>query len=404
MKKKQGKVVFQMGIIKALAKNRLFVAGLFIPIIFQLVYFSFAIPAVYSGDTGVFNLKIAIVNEDTVMGNQIAGQLVKTLPFKTESSADLKKSLEDMDNGDCNMVIHIGGDFTARLQQGDARISYYIDQAASSMTKQLMETTAKSINQTLNDNAFNTIKDTIKQNSLASLGKAGLPAAVVESLGTAFGQAFNALKASPIYADIQKVHSSDGFVKTALPLFIFLTYFVGGVILAITHSLAYKSVSTQVSRGKLYLTSLVINIVYSLIIPGLAMSFIAGFNITLNQGSLATWMLLSVGFFTFISLFQMLFRWLGLIGYGAFVLILFPLQLVSSGLIYAREMLPAFYRFIADYLPATYFGGGILNVTYGTSLSWNIGILLLMAAIFIAAAALALLKNTKQPTKNVGVS
>jgi uncharacterized phage infection (PIP) family protein YhgE len=386
-----------MSFIKALFKNRLFLLGLFVPILFQLVYFSFAIPAVISGDTGVFNLKIAIVNEDTVTGNQIAGQLSKTLPFKTETSADLNKSLEDMDNGDCNMVIHIGGDFTAKLQQGNAQISYYINQAAPSMTKQLMEATAKSISQTLNDNAFNTIKETIKQNSLASLSKTGLPAAAVESIGNSFGQAFGALKSSPIYADILKVQNSDGFVKTALPLFIFLTYFVGSVILAITHSQAFKAVGDQVSRGKLYLTSLIINIVYSLVIPGIVIAFIAGFNISFNQGLFATWMLLSVGLITFISLFEMLFIWLGLIGTGLFVLILFPLQLVSSGLIYAREILPAFYRVIGDYLPATYFGGGILNVTYGTSLSFNTGILLLMAAIFIVISALALLKKTKNP-------
>jgi uncharacterized phage infection (PIP) family protein YhgE len=384
-----------MNIIRMLLKNKLFLLGLFVPILFQLVYFSFAIPAVNSGDTGVFNLKIAIVNEDTVMGNQIAGQLAKTLPFKTELSSNLDNSLEDMDNGDCNMVIRIPGDFTATLQQGNAQISYYINQAAPSMTKQLMETTAKSINQTLNDNAFNTIKETITQNSLASLSKTGLPTATVESIGNAFGQAFGALKSSPIYGDIQKVHISDGFVKTALPLFIFLTYFVGGVILAITHSQAFKAVSGQVSRGKLYLTSLIINIVYSLVIPGIIIAFIAGFNISFNQGLFATWMLLSVGLITFISLFEMLFSWLGLIGTGLFVLILFPLQLVSSGLIYAREMLPAFYRVIGDYLPATYFGGGILNITYGASLSWNIGILLLMAVIFIVVSALALLKKTK---------
>ena len=98
-----------MGTIRALFKNRLFLLGLFVPILFQLVYFSFAIPAVNSGDTGVFNLKIAIVNEDTVTGNQIAGQLTQTLPFTTETSTGLNQSLEDMDNGDCNMVIRIPG-------------------------------------------------------------------------------------------------------------------------------------------------------------------------------------------------------------------------------------------------------------------------------------------------------
>jgi uncharacterized phage infection (PIP) family protein YhgE len=105
-------------------------------------------------------------------------------------------------------------------------------------------------------------------------------------------------------------------------------------------------------------------------------------------------MMLSLGFFTFVSLFEMIFSWLGVIGAGAFVLILFPLQLVSSGLLYPREILPAFYTAIGDYLPATYFASGVMKTTYGaTSLGGDFGILALMAGIFVVVTALALFKK-----------
>ncbi len=393
-----------MSVIRTLFKNKLFLAGLLIPLVWQIVYFSIAIPAVNEGDTRIFDLKIDIVNEDAVMGSQIADQLGKTLPFKTEVSSELAQSLEDMDNGNCNMVIHIAGDFTARLQQGGAQIAYYINQAAPSMTKQLMEATAKSINQTLNESAFNTIKETIQKKSLASLSQSGLPEDTVTAIGNAFSQAFAALKASPIAADMQKVNDSEGFAKTALPLYIFLTYFIGSVIMTITHSLAFNSIAARYSKGELYLTGLVTNIIYSLIVPGIVISFAAGFDISFNQGLAAAWFLLSIGLFTFLSLFQMFSNWLGTIGTGVMVLLLFPLQLVSSGLIYAREILPAFYEVAGVYLPATYFGSGMLDVIYGPSVSGNVGILLLMSAIFIAVSALALFKKTKNTVGPIGIA
>ncbi len=385
-----------MSTLKTLFKNKLFLLGLLIPIIWQVVYFSIAIPAVNHGDTGVFNLKVTVVNEDAAAGRQIAGQLSTVLPFQTGTSDGLEKALEDMDKGDGAMVIHIPGDFTTGLQQGKAQVAYYINQAVPSMTKQLMETAARTINEALNANAFTMIKDNIQQNIGPALGKMGLPEATVKGIGQALAQAFSALKASPVYADIQKVNDNEGFVQTAFPLYIFLTYFIGSVVLAVTHSQAYKAAGAQISQGKLYLTSLVVNIIYALIIPGIVIAFAAGFGVTFSEGWLASWMLLALGLFTFISLFQMLFKWLGLIGTGVMILLLFPLQLISSGLIYPREILPAFYRAAGDYLPATYFADGILKATYGgTTLPGIYGALALMAVIFMAVTALALLRKNR---------
>jgi uncharacterized phage infection (PIP) family protein YhgE len=385
--------------LKALFRNRLFLVGLLIPLVWQAVYFSIAIPAINKADEGINNLKIAIVNEDTVMGGQIAGQLSKTLPFNTEISSDLQKALDEMNDGDYKMVIYIPADFTAGIQQGAAKITYNINQAVPSTTKQIMETAATTINQVLNNNVFSTLKETIKQNSVNGLSKAGLPPAATESIGQAFTKAFDALKNVPVNADVRKVNNAEGFTSTVLPLFIFLTFFIGGVAYAITHSLAYRQIAAQSSKNKLFLTSLIINAVYSMMIPFVVISFGAGFSIVFSQGTFVMWLLLSTGFFCIISLFQMFFRWLGIIGAGLFVLILFPLQLISSGFMFPTEVLPSFYRAIAEYLPATYFGSGILKVTYGgASTGADFGILWMMAAVFVALTALALLKKNSKKT------
>lgn len=390
-----------MEILKKVLKNKIFWAGIFLPLIFQAVYFSIAIPAIQDGNTGINNLKIAIVNEDSVMGNQVAAQLGKSLPLKTEVTSDLAGSLDSMNNGDCSMVLHIAADFTAKVQQGNAQITYYINQAAPSMTKQLMERMALSINQTLNENAFNVIKNSLKQNSIAALGQAGLPDSLSAVIGANLSKAFDSLKYTSISSDIQKTNNAEGFIQTVFPFFAFLTYFVSCILVTVLHTLVFNKFEGGFSRRKIFLVRLITNIAAALIMPCIVIGIAAAFGIPFSQGTFTAWMLFSVGFFTLISLIQMFSIWFGIPGMGAGALILFPLQLVSSGLMYSREILPPFYSVISSYLPSTYFGDGMIKIFYGNlSVSKDVRILLLMSAIFIIISALSLLKPKNTPVKS----
>jgi uncharacterized phage infection (PIP) family protein YhgE len=383
-----------MGIFKKLGKNRLFILGLLIPLIFQIVYLCIAIPAVKDGNTGVQNLKIAIVNEDKILGSQVAGQLSKILPFKTEVSSGLSGSLDSMNNGDYNMVVYIAPDFTAKSQQGSGQISYYINQSAPSMTKQVMERTALSINQSLNEISFNEIKNTIKESSVSALGQAGLPAPAVSAISVNLNQAFDRLKYISISSDIQKVNNADGFIQTVFPFFIFLMYFVGCLIMTGLQSEVFKSLRKEYSQSKILLSKLVINIAASLVVPCIVIGLAAFFFIPFALGLPATWLLLSVGFFTFLCLLQVFSDWFGIPGMGLAALILFPLQLLTSGLMYSQEILPAFYSAISDYLPATYFGDSMIKMFYGgPSISKDVWILLLIAVICIIISLFTIFKK-----------
>jgi hypothetical protein len=266
-----------------------------------------------------------------------------------------------------------------------------------------METAARNINQALNETTFNNLKDTVANNTAAALGQTGLPAEVVAKLTANLEKAFTSLKYTPVTGDIRKVNNAEGFIQTAFPLYIFLTYFIGSVMMTFAHSWIFKSLGSRFSRSQLFLTGMGINAIYSMLIPLIVVLFVAGFGISFNQGFAGTWLLLAAGLFTFLSLFQMFFKWLGLPGMGIMVFILFPLQLVASGLMYSREILPAFYAVTGDYLPATYFGSGIIKIFYGGhSVAGDIGILLLMAGIFIVVTALALLKKEKTVPQTTG--
>ena len=384
-----------MNIFGKLFKNKLFWGGILVPVLFQLVYLCIAIPAIKDGNNRISEFNIAIVNEDALLGREIAAHLLQILPFKTEASPDLNASLEAMNDGDFNMVIHIAADFSAKVQSGGAGISYYINQAAPSMTKQVMEGAAASINQILNEQAFENIKAILAANSAAALSQAGLPENVLNMISAQIGQAFDALKYINIEADIRKVNDAEGFALGVLPFFIFLVYFVGSIIMTVLHVLAYKPLNGEFSRWKILTSQLITNIVVSLALPGIVIGIIAAFGIPFSLDLWIIWGLLSIGFFTLLYTIQAFTNWFGFPGL-AVIVILFPLQLVSAGLIYAREILPAFYVTAADYLPATYFGNGLLKGFYGGgSVSQDIYILLIMAAVMLLLSSLSVFKKNK---------
>ncbi len=384
-----------MNIFNKLIRNKLFWGGIIVPVLFQVVYLCIAVPAIKDGNDRMNGFNIAIVNEDRMLGQEIAAHLIQVLPFKTEDSPDLNASLDAMNDGKLNMVIHITADFTAKVQSGEARISYYINQAAPSMTRQVMEGAATGINQILNEQAFENIKEVLAANSAAALSQTGLPENILELISMQMTQAFNSLKYINIEADIRKVNNAEGFAQGVLPFFIFLVYFVGCIIMTVLHVLAYKPLGSEFSRWKILFSLFTTNIVVSLAIPGVVIGIISAFGIPFNLDIWIIWGLLSLGFFTLLYTIQAFTNWFGFPGM-AVIVILFPLQLVSSGLIYAKEILPAFYSAVGDYLPATYFGNGILKSLYGgSSVSQEICILLIMAVVMLLLSSLSVFKKNK---------
>jgi len=380
--KSEEKVV--MGIIRKVLRSRLFLVGLLVPLIFHTIFLSIVIPALKDGNTNIANLKVAVVNNDQTLGVSVAGKLIEKLPYKTETSTNLADSLEAMNDNEYNMVIHIPDNFTALCQQGEGDISYYINQTAPSMTKQAMEVTATRINQLLNEAAFASTKDVITQQIDAGLGSAGLPEQAVTALKNNISQALESLNYNSIAGDIRKVNNSDGFPQTVFPFLLFLIYFIGSILMTALHTQVFNALKNDYAKPKLFLVRLSVNIIASFIVPGIAVGLIEAFNIPFSIGTAGAWWVLTVGFFTLTLMVQMFCDWFGTIGMGVAVLFLFPLQLVTSGLIFSREILPAFYESVRNVLPSTYFGQGMLKMFYGgASISGDIGILLLMSGIFI---------------------
>lgn len=145
------------------------------------------------------------------------------------------------------------------------------------------------------------------------------------------------------------------------------------------------------------LAQLGVNIMVSLVIPCIVIGMAAGFDVPFALGTGTTWLILSVGLFTLLYGLEMFGNWFNVPGIGLAVIVLFPLQLVTSGLVYSKEILPSFYSGISGWLPATYFGDAMFKAFYGgPSVSGDIWVLLLMALVFVIVSGVALFLPGKE--------
>lgn len=607
-----------MADLKRLVQKKMFIAGILIPVVIQLVFLYIVVPALDKADDRISNMKVVIVNKDTDVGAEIASKLSKELPFKTDIQTDLDTALGGMENNKYSAIFYIPESFSEDIKEGNAKLTYYINQAAPSMKKQILDSAIKNVNEKVNENVFNTIKgkiqenmqtqlsnfripdstvdamkenigkgiDTMKTNAIKGMGeqlsnftipasvsgslednlgkgidmmklnvlkgmqqqladfkmpesamnpvkgniekgldafkentlkginlqlsnanvdeaakkaiadnigkgidtlkvnmlagiqqqvsdfqipeaavdtmqasinkgfdtikaqalagikkqmsnfslpesavisiKAGLgkgfdimkenavkgiedqianfqmPASTMDTVKEKIGEAFEVLQYNTVASDVVLVNNSEGFIQTILPFFIFIVYFISSVAVSMLLISMYKPLRDTYSKWPLFINRLIISTVVSLIVPIAVFIIIWSFNIPYNVNTASLWLLLSAGFFAFMLLAQFLADLFSQKGAAPFLLILFPLQLITSNLMFPKEVLPGFYGWVRSFLPSSYFGSGIIKALYGgTSLFPDAGILLLMAVIFAAVSCICVIVPDKKHTAKI---
>ena len=128
-----------MKTLKNFFKHRETFIGIATAFAFLLIFFCVWMTA-YDGVTDrVDQLKVGLVNEDKQMGTTIEENLEKNLPFKVKSYGSVAHAKEDMDERNLDMVIQIPANFSSLLKENNnVEIKYFINQANSSLTKQIM--------------------------------------------------------------------------------------------------------------------------------------------------------------------------------------------------------------------------------------------------------------------------
>ncbi|MEE6450703.1 ABC transporter permease [Gottfriedia acidiceleris] len=237
-------------------------ATIFMGIFYAIAMLGIYLPGYAAIPGNIDKLPIAIVNDDGgEYGAKIADQLQKKLPFK-EIKTDLtnKHALNDLEQNDLGLVVHIPETFSADLQKGEvsSSIDFTINQAGATTVSSTMNSVVKEINNQLSTQFS-------QQTAQGVLMKFNVPKEQAAELAKKIETAYVGKVVT-----INKV--PDGMNNNMLPMFLTLAGYTGAMIGAMQLVGAFKESRGKASKKRLFtyvqLTALLVAVVSSLIALG----------------------------------------------------------------------------------------------------------------------------------------
>jgi uncharacterized phage infection (PIP) family protein YhgE len=402
-----------MRVLKSFFKQKETMLGIAAAIAFQLIF----VIVWLTGYNGVYDrtdqFTIGIVNEDTVIGKEITNELENSGLFQVAKFEKLSEAKQELDERNVNMLIHLPNQMLGQLKENmNITIDYYINQSAPTLTKQMMEKAANRVNDELNQKITETINAQLAKNIPEMVAEKsqnpemGAMAKNIASQVVALVQENTQI--TPVKANVVKTNDKEGFAITMVPLLIVLASYISAMLISQYLQLANGHLISEYARSSLFIGRQIINILLAIGISLLTVCLMYMFDIELDYNFFTLWGIQAILLFSFLAIsqvFVMLFGNPGMV----FNIALTATQIVSSGAIVPRELLPSFYNRLGDLLPATYGVNSYFSLIYGGgNLSSDIKhliviiVILLVIAIIIQFAYhfLNKLKSTKTSALN----
>lgn len=390
--------------LQAFFKKKETYLGIIAALAFQMIFFSVWLTAYDGVMDRTDQLKVAVINEDQAIGEQISDMIEKEAPFDITQVHDFKKVQKEMDQREWNMVIHIPDTFSRTIQNKEqTTIHYYINQSNPTLSKQMMETAATTMTKTINDEVFVQIQKEMADDLPKAVAAESPDAEVAEQMaGVIIKEIQDISNVNIVHPSITKTNDVEGFKTAMIPLMVVLASFIGAMILSQQLQFASASLKHTFNKWSLFLSRQIINLSVALSLSIITLIIMKLFNISIESSVGKAWLFQSILFFSFLTLSQIFVILFGNPGM-VFNIALVAIQLASSGALVPRELLSSFYQKVGDVLPATYGVNGYFSLIYGggdlrsdsTYLLMIIGITLLIAVLGVAISSL--LKKSHQP-------
>lgn len=369
-------------------KNKKVWIGIIMPIFIQLSILFVLIPAFKDMDSNVKELTVSVMNEDDNIGNQIAEELEDILPFQVVNTNDIEEAITDMEDGEYEMVIHIPSNFSTNIEEGTPELNYYINQAVAPTIKSSMEQAANEITKNVNENLFENKKQIMQETASSQLQGneneiQNLPGDQTEEMNQMMGIIFDNLNVNTLKGNINKINNVEGMLNSIFPLTLFISTFISTIIMAVIHFQAFKEIRGINNRWGLFAYHQIVNIIAAILFPIASLTIISIFGVEIVSSTLTYWLFLSLAFWSFTLLTQMFVYIFGLAG-EIFNALFMLFQVVSCGIIIPIATLPGFYKWISNYLPATYYSEGVYNLLFsGSSIKTPSLMLLVFIVVFL---------------------
>lgn len=359
-------------------KNGSVIGGIVMIIFYQIAFITIFMSGYSAIPRNMDELSIAIVNEDTKAGGQIAEQLQEQLPFKMVTDLPLEQAKEDLNNRDIHMVLHIPADFSEKLaKQGEhPQLDFLINQSNPAMVTSTMDQISTQITNSLNQ-------------QFAVQGAEG----ILLKLNVPEDQAKELAADIPTKVTPNVVYSNPvpvGMHNQMAPFFLTMVNYVGAMIFSMMVVGAMNMLKGKMGLWQAFWSAQGVNALVSLIGPliGLAIYF-------LFQGGhgadtfVEMWLLHSLELFAaieFMSIFSILLK-----DKAIFVnLTLMLIQTISSGAVLTYGMMDGFYKFFSHISIMFYTVQTEFSILYGGGkISEHLTGLIVMTVVSVIIVALS---------------
>lgn len=346
------KVAYALG---AFLKQPAAIAGMVTALMFQLI-FSLVWMTGYDGVTdNVSKLKLAVVLDDPA-ASALFGPLAAQLPFDVAVIDSLPEAEARLDNRDVHLVMRIPEGFLqAAASSAPATVEFLVNESNPVMLKGMTETIADRLTSQLN-------------------------------------QALAASDPERITANIRSLNPVGNFADQMVPLMIVIASYVGAMVMGMNMYQSARALQGQVARWPRHIAWALVNAGSAAVIALAGTTFIHLLGSGIGQGFFLMWAFQTLFLlaFMFVShLFVLLFGMPGML----FNIAMLSVQLVASGAMVPRELLPGGFRAIGDFLPATHAVEGSMNILFGGPGAGQASLALILftvTAVAIAGCTVAL--------------
>lgn len=364
-------------IFKAFLKLPTTKVGIITAVLFQLIFTVVWMTGYQGMNDRVDRLNVAIVNEDQAMGGAIVENLQSNLPVGVKTGMTLAEAQDMLQERQVQMIVQIPSDFASKAQsQEAASIHYFVNESNPVMIKNMMTSIADGITSSVNKQAVT--------NGMAGIlsSQAKLPQEAAQTAASVMSER--------VVSDVQSVNVVQGMNNQMVPMMMVLASYVGAMIMGQNFQISSKALGARFGRWQRMAVRLIVTAASSVVVSLVGTSLVAAFGGQMAHGFLALWGFQALFLLTFMFVAQMflfLFDMAGML----FNILVLSVQLVSSGAMMPRELLPEFYQSIGSVFPATYAVEGLMNTLFGgTGTSGDVVALLLI----IAVALLLILGST----------
>jgi uncharacterized phage infection (PIP) family protein YhgE len=372
--------------LRALAKQPTTIIGIVTALLFQLVFTVVWMTGYDGMQDRTERLVIGIVNEDGQRGEAIVRQLKDGLPFRVRELDDPADAARQLEDRAIQMLVRIPPDFSAKAltADGTAALEFTINESNPMMIKNMMAQVAAQITASVNRQAIMT-------GAQQMLFQLQMPEEQTRTMAETLSER--------VTADITYTNPVQGINNQMVPMMIVLASYVGVMIMGMNLEQSNMAAAAMgIGRWQRFGARMVINVAAAVIVSLTGVSLVLGLGGQSAGGFLALWGFEALFMLTFIfvsQLFLMLFGMAGML----FNILLLSMQLVSSGAMMPRELLPDFYRSVSEAFPATYAVEGAMNLLFGGPPADRaaLGLLaILAAALLLGAAATAIRRPSVQ--------